>query len=121
MWFDLPPVVPDWGPAVKCLRRADPALRVIIDKVGECTLAPRPDPYVALCQAIVSQQVSTAAAATIFGRVRDLFPKRHPTPNRMLKLFEADGGTRVQACGLSRQKLSYVRDLTERFVARSIP
>lgn len=120
MPFDSPLAPPDWTPAIRRLRRVDPVLRQIIDRVGPCTLAPRPDPYAALCQAIFSQQVSTAVAKVLFSRFLDLFPGRWPTPARVLKMLESDP-ERVRACGLSRQKYLYVRDLTEHFVAGAIP
>jgi DNA-3-methyladenine glycosylase II len=127
MWFDRPPARPDWRPAQRHLRRADPKLAAVIDAVGPCTLAPRRDYFVVLCKAIFTQQISTAVAATLFGRFRDLFPRRRPTPALVLALFDglidppgADGKPgpppkTLRACGLSRQKAAYIRDLALHF------
>lgn len=120
MWFDLPAQLPDWSKAVRHLRKVDPVMRKVIDRVGPCTLVSRGDPYVALCNAICSQQVSIAAAASIFGKFKKLFPAGRPTPGRVLKRLDVDPEL-VRSCGLSRQKLSYIRDLTERFHRRQIP
>jgi DNA-3-methyladenine glycosylase II len=120
MWFDLPASTPDWTKAVRHLRKVDPVMRKVIDRVGPCTLVPRADPYTALCQAIFSQQVSTAAAASMFGKFKKLFLGGRPTPGRVLKVLDGDPEV-VRSCGLSRQKQVYIRDLAERFHRRSIP
>jgi 3-methyladenine DNA glycosylase/8-oxoguanine DNA glycosylase len=62
-------------------------------------------------RSIVYQQLSGKAAATIFGRVRALFPAAHfPTAAEI----SARSDEELRACGLSQQKLSYLRDLTAR-------
>jgi DNA-3-methyladenine glycosylase II len=121
MWFEPPAKLPDWSRAIKHLRRADPRLGAVIKRVGPCTLAPRYDPFVALCQSIFTQQISTKIATLLFGRFRDLLPRRRVTPTGVLKLFEQAPDTVMKQCGLSRQKHAYIRDLAEHFVARKIP
>jgi|SRR5689334_8410478 len=90
--------------------KADPKLGVIIKRVGPCTLhafAPK-DPFETLCMSIASQQLSTKAAATIFGRFKDLFPPdRKPTPERVMTLAD----DQLRACGFSRAKAAFVKDL----------
>lgn len=120
MWFDRPPGVPDWTDAEAHLRRADRALARVIDRVGACTLAPRRDYFVVLCKAIFTQQISTAVATTLFGRFRDLFPARRPTPGRVLDVLGGDPAV-LRGCGLSRQKTSYLADLAAHFVDGRIP
>jgi DNA-3-methyladenine glycosylase II len=120
MKSNLPAQAPDWTQGVKHLRKVDPVLRKVIDRVGPCTLVSRGEPYIALCQAIFSQQVSTAAAATMFGRFKKLFPGGKPTPGRVLKRFLADEQSLI-GCGLSRQKRGYVLDLSQRFDRKEIP
>jgi DNA-3-methyladenine glycosylase II len=130
MWFERPPGRPDWSEAERHLRRADPALRAVIDRVGPCTLAPRRDYFVVLCQAIFTQQISTAIATTLFGRFRDLFPRRRPTAGRVIKVLEECGAAQgngeapdpvLRACGLSRQKASYLLGLARDFRDGQIP
>ena len=121
MWFNPPDNRPDWSSAVRHLRRADPALARVIARVGPCTLFPRRDYFVALCQAIYTQQISTAIATILFDRFRDQFPRRRPTPGRALELL-TNGDERVlRRCGLSRQKRAYLIDLSRHFVDGSIP
>jgi len=120
MWFDPVNGKPDWSKAAKHLSRTDPVLAKVIRRVGPCTLAPRRDYFVLLCKAIYNQQLSIKVAAVLFGRFRDQFPGRRPTPAAVLKLL--DGGEEaIKRCGLSRQKAVYLRDLAEHFVDGRVP
>jgi len=65
------------------------------------------DLYTDLLESIVAQQLSGHAATTIFNRFLDLFPRRQPTPRRLLALSPA----RLRAAGLSRQKAGYLRNV----------
>jgi DNA-3-methyladenine glycosylase II len=98
--------------AVAHLRRVDPVMERVIDRVGSCRLRPRSEGthFDHIARAIVYQQLSGKAASTIHGRVLALLngPPIHPgtlisTPDEPLR-----------AAGLSRQKISYLRDLAAR-------
>jgi DNA-3-methyladenine glycosylase II len=96
------------------LRRKDPAMRELIKRVGkldaEARRRGRPaDAYGALVRSIVGQQLSTKAAATIYGRLTDLFGGRTPTPQELL---DADPDA-IRAAGMSRPKIAYLRSLAE--------
>jgi len=65
------------------------------------------DAYGALLRSIVGQQLSTKAAATIYGRMLELFGGHAPTPRQLL---EADPDA-IRTAGLSRPKIAYLRDL----------
>jgi DNA-3-methyladenine glycosylase II len=117
MWFDIPEELPDWTPALRHLSKVDPVMKKVIERVGPCTLAPRGDPFVALCQAIFTQQVSTAVATVLFARFRKLFSRSKPTPKGVLRL----GDDQMRLAGLSRQKQSYLRDMAARFDRGEIP
>src|SRR5262249_12737194 len=87
----------------------------LIKRIGPCGMADRqrPDHLTALLGAIVSQQLSTKAAATIFGRFRALFPAGAITDAHDLsKLDDAA----LRGVGLSRQKVAYLRDLSARII-----
>ena len=93
--------------------RRDPILGALMRKVGACGLAERQrtDHLSALVGAIVSQQLSTKAAATIFGRFLALFP------GGVIGTAEAIGALddpALRRVGLSGQKVSYLRDLSAR-------
>lgn len=94
------------------LRRADPVLAQVIERVGPYRASPRDrgTHFSALTRAIVYQQLSGKAAATILGRVHALYGGRAPTPKQLLATEE----TVLRGAGLSNQKLSYLRDLAAR-------
>jgi DNA-3-methyladenine glycosylase II len=99
--------------AVAALREADPVLRDVVDRVGEFEPSFEPDVWWALVDAIASQQLSMKAAATIVGRVADLVPgERRPTPEEIL----ATPDETMRACGFSRAKVTYVKDLATKWL-----
>lgn len=74
------------------------------------------DRFVALCRIIVGQQVSTAAARTIWGRVEEAFDGP-PAPEQLVK---PDAEQRLRACGLSGRKASYAIGIAEAVVAEEL-
>ena len=92
------------------LASSDPVMARLIAQVGRCGLhrSRREDPFTALVEAIVWQQLSTKAAATIYRRLIALFPDGpHPTPEAILACADES----MRAAGLSRAKAIYLRDL----------
>ena len=92
--------------------RRDPVMRELIRRHGPCGLAENQhtDPYRALVHSIMSQQLSSKAAATIARRFDDLFGGAFPTPAQVLGMPE----DRLRSVGLSGMKVSFVRDLARR-------
>ncbi len=78
------------------LMASDPVMADLIRRAGPCRLGARrgADPFFLLLRAIVSQQLSTKAAATIFGRLCALFPDGAPTPARLLSARRRDAARR---------------------------
>jgi methylated-DNA-[protein]-cysteine S-methyltransferase len=107
--------------AVKHLRTADPALGRVIDSVGplRLQLQSAPSLFGALAEAIVYQQLTARAAATIFARVRALFPRARVSPTARQILRTSD--EKLRAAGLSRAKVLSLRDLARRAEAGEIP
>ena len=103
----------DYERAQRFLSRRDPILGAAIKRIGPCALAARQrrDHLTALIGAIVSQQLSTKAAATIFGRFVALFPGGE-IPGAAA--IEALDDRTLRSVGLSGQKVRYLRDLCER-------
>jgi DNA-3-methyladenine glycosylase II len=99
--------------ARRLLMRRDPVLAAAIKRIGPCALASRQrkDHLSALVAAIVSQQLSTKAAATIFGRFLALFPGGE-MPDAAAVAAVDDAALR--GVGLSGQKVGYLRDLSAR-------
>lgn len=92
--------------AILHLKQADPVLSGIIESVGRFRMNYDEPAFAALAEAIVYQQLHGKAAATIFKRLTDLagLPL---TPEGVLALSEAQ----LRGVGLSKQKLTYLRDL----------
>jgi DNA-3-methyladenine glycosylase II len=97
------------------LMRRDPILGGAIKSIGACGMADRQrkDHLSALVGSIVSQQLSTKAAATIFGRFLALFPDDH-IPDAAAIAAHSD--VVLRGVGLSGQKVGYLRDLSARIV-----
>ena len=99
------------------LRGQDPVLRRLIDDGGPIDpetdrRGSRPDPYEALSRAIVGQQLSTKAAASIWAKLQAAFDDRTPTPEQVL---DAKDET-LRGAGLSNAKVGFLRDLATRIV-----
>jgi DNA-3-methyladenine glycosylase II len=105
--------------AVTHLRKSDPRLAAVIDSVGTCTFAPAEHlaHFTAISRSIVFQQLSGKAASTIYGRFAALFPDGTPVADALLDMPDET----LRAVGLSRQKIGYLRDLSERVVAGAVP
>jgi DNA-3-methyladenine glycosylase II len=101
----------DYAKARRTIARRDPVLRRLMQRQGRCGLgdSQHTDPFQALVHAIVSQQLSTKAAATIAARVDRLLDGL-PTPVRV----ESASDQQLRAAGLSGQKVGYLRDLCRR-------
>jgi DNA-3-methyladenine glycosylase II len=110
----------DWSSARRHLEN-DPIMRRIMDAVGPCTLKPRRDHFVLLCKSIYSQHISTTVATILFGRFREKFPRKRPTPELVLKLLTRGTEADLKGCGLSRQKKKYLIDLSQHFLSGAIP
>ena len=96
-----------YAKARRYLMRRDPILGAAIKSIGACGMAERQrkDHLSALVSAIVSQQLSTKVAATIFGRFVALFPDHH-IPDAAAIAAHSDAVLR--SVGLSGQKVSYL-------------
>lgn len=92
--------------ALNHLQRSDPVLGAIIERVGEFRMEYDEPSFDTLARAIIYQQLSGKAAATIARRVVEACGGKLE-PERILALHP----NKLRACGLSKQKLRYVRDL----------
>lgn len=103
-----------WSRAKRELKNADPVLGGLIARYKGLTLASRGDAFQTLARSIVGQQISVQAAQSVWNRfaaaVGDMQPKR------VLRLSEAQ----LRGCGLSGQKVKYLRDLSERFAGGAL-
>ena len=105
--------------AVARLRRVDRDLGGVIKKAGPFTHRPRKmqSPFQALFRAIVYQQLSGKAAATILGRVTGNYPARGFTPAAVL----ATPDKVFRTAGMSRAKVLSVKDLAAKTLDGTVP
>jgi len=107
----------DYSKARRLLSRRDPVIGDLIRRHGPCGLADaqHEDAFTALTHSIISQQLSTRAAATIARRFDALFGGV-PTPGALALVDDAQ----LRAVGLSSQKIRYMRDLCSRVAYGSL-
>ena len=88
-------------------RRADPAIHGVIKQVGPYTLKPNRDRFGMLVRSIISQQISTAAARSIRGRLEVRIAPSKISPEVLAGLTFDE----LRSVGLSSQKATYMHDL----------
>ena len=98
--------------AVLHLKKCDPVLRAIIERVGPCRMEFGPAEFSSVAEAIVYQQLNGKAAVTIFRRFAALAGEPL-TPEGILKLSDEQ----LRGVGLSKQKSSYLKDLAAKAAA----
>ncbi len=101
--------------AVNHLKKCDPVLRAIIERVGPCRMEFSPAEFSSLAEAIVYQQLNGKAAVTIFKRFAALAGEPL-TPAGILKLSDAQ----LRSVGLSKQKSAYLKDLSAKTAAGAL-
>jgi DNA-3-methyladenine glycosylase II len=92
--------------AVTHLKKSDPVMRAIIERIGPCRMQSSPPEFHSLAEAIVYQQLNGKAAETIFKRFAALAGEPL-TPEGILKLSDEQ----MRGAGLSKQKSAYLKDL----------
>ncbi len=97
--------------AVRHLKRVDPVMRGIIERVGRFEKRSLPPRFGMLTKSILHQQLAVAAAQTITGRFCALYGNgRFPKPEELRKTSPA----RLRSAGVSRQKAGYLKDLARK-------
>ena len=103
-----------WYKAKTILSKRDSVLRAVIKKYKKGFLTTRNNPFFSLCRTIVGQQISTKAADSIWYRFEKKCNKRI-IPNTILKLSSRT----LKRAGLSRQKVSYLKNIAKSFRNKS--
>jgi DNA-3-methyladenine glycosylase II len=99
-----------WEQACAELMKQDRILKKLIPKYGSGFLRARGDAFTTLARAIVGQQISVAAAQSVWGRVL-VASRNKVSPKNILSLKIEE----LRAAGLSGRKVEYIRDLAEHF------
>ncbi|MDH5233314.1 MAG: DNA-3-methyladenine glycosylase [Gemmatimonadota bacterium] len=112
-------MAPRHAAALRHLRAMDPKLGAWIDQVGPCGWRRNTegDHFDHIARAIVYQQLSGAAAATIHGRLLALYGDRTPTPAELMRTPH----NKLRAVGLSERKAEYLKDLARRTHEGTLP
>ena len=103
-----------WHKAKKVLSKRDPVLRKIIKKYNKGFLTTKNKPFFSLCRTIVGQQISTKAADSIWLKF-EAKCKKKINPTTVLKLSTRT----LKSAGLSRQKVSYLKNIAKNFNNKS--
>ena len=104
-------IAPDyWEQACIELMKHDRILKKLIPKYGSGFLRTRGDAFTTLARSIVGQQISVAAAQSVWSKVL-LASKNKVNPKNILAQSIDD----LRAAGLSGRKVEYIRDLAEHF------
>ncbi len=103
-----------WNKAKKLLSKRDLVLRKIIKKFNKGYLKTRNKPFFSLCRTIVGQQISVKAADSIWLKFQKKC-KKNINPSKVLRLSTRE----LRKVGLSRQKISYLKNIAKSFKNKS--
>ncbi len=103
-----------WHKAKKILSKRDPVLRKIIRKYNKGFLTTKNKPFFSICRTIVGQQISTKAADSIWGKFETKCRKKI-SPEIVLNLSARS----LKSAGLSRQKITYLKNIAKSFKNKS--
>jgi DNA-3-methyladenine glycosylase II len=95
--------------AIQYLKRNDPILGSIIEKVGPYRIEYSPPEFATLARSILYQQLSGKVALTLYNRLEAACPGKQVTPHAVLALEPE----RMRELGLSRQKIAYLREAAQ--------
>ena len=92
--------------AIPHLKKADPKLSALLTEIEAPKIRLHKNYFKALVGAIISQQLSDKAAATIMNRFKALYPEDDfPTPNQVLKTRIS----KIRQAGVSAAKANYIK------------
>ena len=103
-----------WNRAKKILSKRDPVLRKIIKRFNKGFLKSKKKPFYSICRTIVGQQISVKAADSIWFKFENICQNKI-VPEKILKLNPRS----LKKAGLSRQKISYLKNIALNFKKKS--
>ena len=106
-----------WNSAKKYLSKKDKIMSLLIKKYSqpsEITLTTRKDIFYSLCKSIIGQQISVAAANSVFLK----FKKKCKNKINAKTVYKLTT-TQLKSCGLSRQKVKGIKSLAEQILDKS--
>ena len=103
-----------WNRAKKILSKKDKIMRELINNYKDKSLVTRNDVFFSLCKSIIGQQISVAAANSVFLKFKKKCNNKITAKN-VNKLSVSS----LKSCGLSRQKVKGIKDLAKRIINKS--
>ena len=103
-----------WEKAKKDLIKKDKKLGVIIKNYPKDFLFSKSDPFYTLARSIIGQQISVKAAQAVWNRFESKVKKVNPRNTSDMHFMS------MKSCGLSRQKISYLKSLSDAFIFKKI-
>ena len=103
-----------WQDSLQYLTSADKTLGDIISQHKDYSITSRGEAYETLLRAIVGQQISVKAAASVWNKIVDLI--KIIEPNKVLSTSKE----KLKLCGLSKQKTQYILNISEHFKINNI-
>ena len=103
-----------WNKAKKYLSKKDRVMKILIEKYKQKTLTTRKDIFFSLCKSIIGQQISVAAASSVFKKFKNACNgKINP------KIVKKITIQKLKKCGLSKQKAKGIKELSIKFSNKS--
>jgi len=103
-----------WNKSKKFLSKKDKVMRSLIKKYSDTNLTTRKDVFFSICKSIVGQQISVAAAGSVFLKFKKACGgKITPKVVKNLSILK------LKRCGLSRQKVRGIKDLSKKFLDKT--
>ena len=103
-----------WYKAKTHLMKKDKVMKKIIKKYSDKNLTTRRDVFFSLCKSIIGQQISVAAANSVFSKFK-LTCKGKINPKNVNLITTS----KLKKCGLSRQKVKGIKELSKKFLNKS--
>lgn len=108
---------PEFRKARLHISRRDDVMKSIVKAIGPCTLQANDDHFGVLARSIISQQISTKAAASIAAKLIKALGRRGLKPAAILDLSDDE----MRAAGLSANKQKSLRDLASKCDSKEVP
>ena len=105
---------PYWNKAKRFLVKRDKVIKNLITKYKNNNLTTRKNVFFSLCKSIIGQQISVAAASSVFAKFQDVC-KGKINPKTVNKISYS----KLKKCGLSRQKVKGIKELSIKFLNKS--
>ena len=103
-----------WAKAKKILSKKDKVMKKLINDYKDGSLVTRNDVFFSLCKSIIGQQISVAAANSVFSRFKKKCKNKINARTVNKLSFNS-----LKSCGLSKQKVKGIKDLAKRTLDKS--